>query len=558
MKSGCRKVYFTILILTLVSFNGIKAQHTSIKVDTLITLIDGHYAPFNALMPGDTILLQPGLRPYLLFRNIQGAPELPVIIMNDKGLVRINSNHYFGISVQKSRYFKITGTGDPAIFYGFKIERVMNGAGIGIGAGSSDFEIDHISISNTSIAGIYAKTDPDCELNFTRDKFTQFNTVIHDTYIENSGNEGMYIGNTKYFGQSVTCGETDTLLLPSLLSGVRIFNNIIKNPGWDGIQVSSASTDCSVFNNVVTGDSWAEQFNQMSGIIIGGGSKCDCYNNYIANGKGNGIESHGIGDYKIFNNIIVNAGKEYNPGDYQQMKYGIFLTDVSTVPGSSYALVHNNIINPKSDGIRFLSTLSNANLIASNLIVNPGNFDFYQNGGTSFHGEDSYIMIPDLSIDALLTNNFLTRNINDAGIDTVNFTIMNNSPLTDSGYHAAGVLFDHYNKPRPYGAGYDIGAFEFNPQYLGLENMPEQPEIKLYPNPANDNVFISVRSEGTVEKITIKIYSIEGRLVMHQTENLAHDLNPIFFNVKFLKSGLYFCAICGTNWNKTGKLIIGH
>ena len=47
---------------------------------------------------------------------------------------------------------------------------------------SSDAEVDHCYIANTLIAGVYAKTDPDCTLKSVRSNFTQYNTVFHDNY----------------------------------------------------------------------------------------------------------------------------------------------------------------------------------------------------------------------------------------------------------------------------------------------------------------------------------------------------------------------------------------
>jgi hypothetical protein len=97
---------------------------------------------------------------------------------NFGGDVIIDTDHYYGISIENCRYLKFTGTGNPNQTYGFKIKRVANGAGLGIGELSSDFEIDHISIENCLIGGLYAKTDPDCSLSSIRGNFTQFNTII--------------------------------------------------------------------------------------------------------------------------------------------------------------------------------------------------------------------------------------------------------------------------------------------------------------------------------------------------------------------------------------------
>jgi len=218
--------------------------------------------------------------------------------------------------------------------------------------------VDHVRIDSVPIAGVYAKTDPDCSFTSLRGKFTQYNTIFHDNYISNTGDEGFYIGSSFYGGETINCNGKDTLLYPSLLSGVRVYNNIVRYTGWDGIQVGSASTNCQIFNNLVMFDSQAEVNWQMSGILIGGGSQCDCYNNYIYKGKGDGIESLGLGDYRIFNNVIVEAGASFKPSDPTKMKYGIYCNDNSARPNASFSILFNNIISPKSNGIRFSSVVT--------------------------------------------------------------------------------------------------------------------------------------------------------------------------------------------------------
>ena len=88
----------------------------------------------------------------------------------------------------------------------------------------------------------------------------------------------MYIGSSFYSGETINCNGKDTVVMPSVLMGVRVYNNIVKYSGWDGIQVGSAVSDCRIFNNLVMFDSQAAVYGQMSGFLIGGRSKCDCYN----------------------------------------------------------------------------------------------------------------------------------------------------------------------------------------------------------------------------------------------------------------------------------------
>lgn len=546
---------FTVFALCIFVLHnsGYSRQHVFF-VDTLTTLVDANYAPFNQVQPGDTVSFKPGKRAYILIRNFTGENDKPVVFINGPGLVTINTDHYFGISVQNCRYIRLSGSGDKNYFYGISIERVSKGTGIGIGNLSSDFEIDHISIHDVTIAGIYAKTDPDCSLASTREKFTQFNTRIHDNYIENCGNEGLYIGSTKYFGQIVNCNGRDTLLMPPLLDGVRVYNNIIKYSGWDGIQVSSAANNCQVYDNLVMFDSQAEVFGQMSGIIIGGGSKCDCYNNFISQGKGDGIEVHGLAGFRVFNNIILEAGRSFVPEDVTQMKHGIFVTDVSAVPDSSFSILFNTIVNPKSDGIRFASIHSANNLVASNAIINPGTFDFYESGNTRFKGQDSYIMIPDPASEVLVKNNYTSRNSDSADFADNGYSLTPASALINAAwYDSRNVTFDYFHYSRPYGASADIGAVEFNPTAL-VSSKAITASPSIYPNPVNS--WLIIRFNAAVkQEVILRIYCTDGKLVMEQQYDDCSTENSLKLNVSKLPPGIYIYTLKAGKQNFSGKFI---
>lgn len=549
---------FTVILFVWCAGCEAQAQNRSFLVDTLTTLIDGNYAPYDQVAPGDTLLFEQGNRKFILIRHLKGEAGKPVVIVNYGGIVRINTDNYYGISVRDCRYIKLTGSGDVNNFYGFKIERVQNGGGIGVGEGSSDFEIDHISIENCNGAGINAKTDPDCTFASTREKFTQFNTVIHDNYISGVSNEGLYIGSTKYFGQNVNCGGQDTLLLPGLLAGVRIYNNIIRYTGWDGIQVSSASSGCQVYDNMIMFDSQDNFYNQMSGILIGGGSKCDCYNNYIGRGNGNGIENHGLGGYRIFNNIIVDAGRGFLPLDSSQMRHGIYVSDVSAQNDSSFYILNNDIINPKSDGIRFASVHSKHNLVASNLIINPGNFDYYENGNTSFSGIDSYLMLPEAAADVTAENNYFARSTENGGFSATDYTLFPGSPLIDAASAITrGIDFDYYYHPRPFGSASDIGAFEYNPAFLGLPGGMVGKAISSGPFPDPVRTILTIRYEVSFKtKVTLAIYDLKGMRVLHQQQDtVPGDSAGFRINVAEFEQGIYIYTVRAENYNATGRFI---
>jgi len=536
-------------------------QKTSFLIGPEIIYLDGNDLAYKEVGPGDTLRFAVGNRKYLLIKNFRGDANKPIVLINSGGAVTIDTDHYFGISIQNCRYFKFTGTGDHGVTYGFQIKRVANGGGMGIGELSSDFEIEHVSVENCMIGGIYAKTDPDCTLASVRGTFTQYNTSIHDNYIANVGDEGLYVGNTKYFGQTVRCDGKDVLLMPGLLDGVKIYNNIIKYSGWDGIQVSSASNDCQIYNNTVLYDSQLQTESQMSGITIGGGSKCDCYNNFISQGKGNGIESHGLGGYKIFNNIILDAGRSFQPTDLTQMKHGIFVTDVSVQANAAFHILHNNIINPKSEGIRFSSVKSQGSQILSNVIINPGNFDYYENDNTSFKGKDSYIMFQYSASNATLNNNYLARNANLAGFVSTNMQLSNDfklkkgSPLIDAADASNVVGFDFSGILRPYGTQADIGAFEYDGSASSLiQHQNTNRKSRLLQNPVKDQLRITIQQEYD-SNVIFEIYNLQGVKVLKQS-NIQIEKNFIEANVSDLASGIYIYLIRSGKLSESEKFVI--
>jgi hypothetical protein len=345
------------------------------------------------------------------------------------------------------------------------------------------------------------------------------------------------------------------MMMPPVLDGIKIYNNIVKNTGWDGIQVSSAPLHCQVFNNTILNDSQAEVQNQMSGILMGGGSKCDCNNNFISDGKGDGIENHGLGGNRIFNNIIVNAGRTYLPGDLTQMKHGIFVSDVSVMNDSGLCIFFNDIINPKSDGIRFQSVKSKHNLIASNLIINPGNYNFYELDNTSFSGKDAYVMIPNAAADVQLKNNFFSRTIAAAGISVTDYTILPGSPLINMGYAGNGAIaFDSRNHRRPAGGLYDIGAMEYD---AGIDTLlytfSEKP--LLFPNPVSTTITIKYLSVDA-KKIVVNIYTLNGEQLLQQSSQpIIPGIQQLHIEVGNLPSGIYFYFILDEKEISSGKFI---
>ena len=244
--------------------------------------------------PGDTVCITAGKKKYLNLFNFYGTEKAPVVFINKGGLVEIGDPDWrYGCVIGRSEYFIFTGTGDPSLTYGIKINHTKPGAS-GLALGASHFDINHVEVANTGFAGIMAKIDPNCDPDSWQENFLMRYISLHHNYVHDTGGEGFYIG---YTGspKKLNCDGNEIVAKPHNLEHVRIYNNRVENTGWDGIQVSRAVKDCEIFDNQVCNYGVKNEKWQQAGIMIGGGTTGKLYNNYIRKGTGGGIHVFGKG-----------------------------------------------------------------------------------------------------------------------------------------------------------------------------------------------------------------------------------------------------------------------
>jgi len=434
---------------------------------------------FSAVQPGDVVCIAAGSRDQLTLKNFQGASSAPIVFKNSGGAVVFNNSGGFGMRVQNARYFRITGTGDSSIKYGIQIKGSYS-FGINIGWKSSDLEVDHVEIAQTSGgAGIKVNTHSTCSDGSTNNydydgdgkiandlddvvsqaNFTQYNTRLHDNHISNTSNEGFYIGANRSVyassgqGQDAPCPTAPTYPLNPLLDTVRIYSNLIERSGWDSINVKAAYRNCQVYSNQIVENSIANEPGQEGGVNIALNSQCDVYNNLIRDGYSRAIKLSGIGG-KVYNNVIVNTGRNFGPADAE----GTAIHLGSSVVGSPYLVVNNTIVSPASYGIYFAYSSQSGNRVQNNIVVNPGAY--------GSKGAQAYVYMAG-SASAQVSNNYTTLNLgnvlftNPSGGD---YSLRSGSPVIDKGIDLApvGVTSDRISTPRPIGPAFDIGAYEFN------------------------------------------------------------------------------------------------
>lgn len=447
----------------------------------------------SAVKPGDTIYLSASTRQYVLLRSLHGTSSKPILVQNLGGTV-IFTNSNFGIKFDTCSWVRCIGKADPGS-YGFVIS-VVN-AGVAIQGLSTCIEVAGVEIAAASWTGIVAKTDPDCSFKSTRDKFTMRNISIHDNFIHDIANEGMYIGHSYYSGYPLKCNGKDTVVYPHLIRGLNIYNNRVENTGWDGIQVSSADSSCFVNNNYVYHDSQEDSAGQMSGFLLGGGSSCNCFSNFIKDGHGDGIDELGQGGNYIYNNLIVNPGKSFT-GSGQ--KHGIFVGTQSPATGRGYTIVFNTILSPKTNGIDFRSTAAVNSMASDNIIANPVGSYIKLASGTTLIQQDN-LMVPNIS------------DVKFIDASTNNYDLQPSSPAVNKGSAVPGFQLsaDILGRARPWPWKYDIGAFECHDSSLLSVNENKDTPV-FYINHCfykSGILNISLQLE-TRETLCADIYSLQG------------------------------------------------
>jgi hypothetical protein len=394
------------------------------------------------LKPGDVVCLSAALKytKSITFTNFVGTADQPIIVTNCGGPVSLTvDGRPYNVKFTYSKYFHFTG-GTVSKSYGIKISGSTS-CGLVLANLTTNFEVDHVEVFKTGFAGIMAKTDPTCDDATIRGNYTMRDVSFHDNYTHDTGGEGFYLGHSSYSGVQTDCG----LRLPHLIENIKVYKNVVKNSGWDGIQLSCASIGAEMYSNTIENYATLNKADQNCGIVIGAGTGGSCYNNFIKVGTGPGMAVFGLADNLVHDNIIVNAGK-----------MGIFC-DERTDPGSGYKIINNTIINPGTEGMRIYADLVPSNLIINNIIVNPGSYSTYSTG--------SYVMrLSGVTLD--MTNNYTTTNINDlkfANAAGFNFRLTSTSPVIDKGRSIStlGILRDFYNANRLKGTYYDIGAAEY-------------------------------------------------------------------------------------------------
>lgn len=389
------------------------------------------------------------------FIDVVGQQDLPVKIVNNGDVYKLDTaSASYGMKFTRSKYFQLSGNGVPGS-YGISIKAV--GPALQVKSGSTNYELNHLKISSVNSVGMQLHSDLSCAApgaadDYSRTGFTQRNTIVRDSLIENVKKEGIYLGNSHYNEVvQITCGTVPNTYTVNksehALVGVRVFNNKTDYTGWDGIQVGGGIEDVKVYNNSVKNFATDNQRFQRTGIQINPGTTGDVFNNYVQTGKGHGIMYLGRGGSSIFNNFVEGAS---DSGIYVDKKEDQ-LNPPTFAQGNIYVM-NNTVKDVGTFGIEMRNDVAPISFMKNNFILMTGigtTFNIYDNVGLIQTGTKAYY-----------------HNIAN-GFDTIssNTTIPTSGPpyaIVNNGedLSAYGVTFDFYYNPRPLSGGFDRGYIE--------------------------------------------------------------------------------------------------
>jgi len=362
---ACRKAATLCLIagsLFAQQFTGYDLVVPKASIPNDVTIVDGT----GITLPAGrsyVIGIDGGTRNPIRFRNWAGTAEHPIMIVNRHGTGRVSITDLVpgdtaatprtGIYVENCRYFHLRGDNDPAHRYGIEVARAggktsgTGRRGVEVTGVSSDVEISFMEIRDIAFAGIMVKQDPGPSAATSHPSLVYRNISIHDNYLHDIGGEAMYIGFSFWTTDRYPDDEGGWA---HNIEGLRIYNNLVENCMWDGIQIGSATSDVRMHDNVIVnsgvGGANAASGDTGTGIQIGGGTTGLFFRNTIINSRSWGITLFGIGNNIVFNNLVVGGGggmfidSRPNPIPVGQP------ADRQTQAGSPYYVFNNTFINP--------------------------------------------------------------------------------------------------------------------------------------------------------------------------------------------------------------------
>lgn len=414
----------------------------------------------NFYQPGDTIQLR-GTFYSVGVNNLSGNSSTPITITNYPGEVTSigevtwNGGAYSqAMPITNSHYLLISGEDKSKLIFDGSTQSAKTAYNIFYASQHTDnLEVANFTLRNGG-TGFTVKTNPDASDATSYDNDNQlYNYSFHDFEIYGTLQEGLYIGHTAtywdltanapFYGiigdTSTGWNSSHTYVRPNKLNHVKIFNGLIHDTGYDGIQ-TAAIDDLEVYQNEVYNYGTGEHSGDVSGICDGGrNTNTNFHDNIVHDGHGEfmyvfGSGGNGTSTHIIYNNLFYNN----SVGNLTPTPDGVSIRGTDQL---QVQVNNNTIATTAGQAIRINSyyetgtkppQLINANALmapkqgnganAPGTIFDPQSYYYTENGGTYTLGTAGNVNTKFTTVAA-------------ANVDTSNYYQPNvGSPINASGY----------------------------------------------------------------------------------------------------------------------------
>ena len=231
-------------------------------------------------------------------------------------------------------------------------------------------------------------------------------------------------------------------------------------PGSSAINVHSSRAGTIVEGNFAAYqvDLTGNDGNGYIADVMSNGAGVLYRNNIAFRNMGAGLNTTKSPHCIIVNNTFIENGhNSYDPGDGA----GIQLSRQQDI---NQTIVNNLFYNNKAAGILSDRSIHSQNLIDYNLYYAPNGAPLIWDG--SQLSERAYTTAEEIRQNSPWEKNGKIGDPKFRDLDNQDFRLQPHSPAIDAGQIRSEVVADFDGRPRPQGAKYDIGAFEFTASAL--------------------------------------------------------------------------------------------
>jgi len=213
---------------------------------------------------------------------------------------------------------------------------------------------------------------------------------------------------------------------------------------------------------------------------------------------------------------------------------------------SDYTIINTTIADNAAD-VASIFSLQNNLLFLNSILWNPDETEiyYYADNVDESYSDFAFTNVRGMAENIALNNNgdlnWIEGNLNQNplfnDIENLDYSLMETSLAIDAGtafFELNGEIIIDYNSNEYYGMRPDMGAYEYDPLTRVSNELTDNSNLRVFPNPCADNLNIIVAER---EKKWIRIYDLKGQLVY--TQSLANNKFANTINVSFLPVGTY-------------------